>query len=366
VKITVERDAFLAALNQISGRVKADSSIPILSHVLVDARDDRVSVTANNLSCCCSGSVPAEIEREGAIALPSDRLSKLLAGSAHGGQVVIEADSDRAKVKVNRSNYQFATLPATDFPENFEPQDPTTLTITPVEATRLFKVPASCVGVDQGRPYLHGIFLHWAISTITACATDGHRLVRTQVAKTSDKFDGVIVPDFACAAIAKLADLGDIKLRIGHGFIAAAAGDIRYVSKLIDGTFPDYSRVIPEASSPHITVDSSELDAALSRLLAACDPKGIKTIKLSWDDNPSSLAASINSDLASGEEELECDTAERSAGYVGMQMEYLRAMIDAAGGKTVRLFVGASSDPMRIEAPHAPDFVGVIMPVRVN
>lgn len=364
MKITCERDTLNAAMRVVSGKLKAASDIPILHHVLMEAEGQSLKLTGHNLDCCATTTVASEVDEAGAVAIPADRLARMIAGVAAGARVTISADDKTAKVRAGRSTYQFALLPATDFPAVMEPINPTSFMLSAKEVDTLFKSPAACISSEETRFYLRGICLQHRKKMLVACATDGHRLLETQVKVETAPFENVIVPEFACAAIALLAKDGDVTIEISKDLIAVTAGSSRFVSKLIAGTFPDYSRVIPPPA-PTITVDAAALDAALSRLLAACDPEKTKAVKLSWGDNAESITATLTSDVATGQDEIECDSSEIKAGEIGAQVEFLRSLIDAADSDVIRMHMTDPGTPIRIEVPNRDGFVAVCMPYRI-
>ncbi len=365
MKFTCERDALKDALQVVVGRTKGSAAIPILSHVLIEAKGSTITLTGHDLDSCSQVTLPAEVEEAGASAVPADRLSSLIGGLNKGSQVVLTTDDKLAKVRAGRSAYQFGVMPPQDFPDVLTPKDPVTLTLSGVDVGRLFKTPAPCISTEQSRIYLNGIYLHVRDKHLTACATNGHMLLRVAVDVTPPAFEGVIVPDKSCAEFARIAGDSDATLEISKNLIAIQAGERRFVTKLIDATFPDYERVIPQATSPGMTLESAVFDGALARLLAARDPEKFPAVKLSWSKEVEHLSASLQSDFGRGDEQVECDSAERDAGEVGCNGEYMRGLIDAMGGERIKLFIDDPGSPIRIENPDDAGLVAVCMPCRV-
>lgn len=364
MKITCERDALKDAMHVVVGRTKGSAAIPILSHVLIEANGSAVTLTGHDLDSCSQVTLPAEVEEAGASAVPADRLSSLIGGLNKGSQVVLTTDDKLAKVRAGRSAYQFGVMPPQDFPPVLTPKDPVTLTLSAVHVARLFKTPAPCISNEQSRVYLNGIYLHVRDKRLTACATNGHTLLRVSLDVFPPTFEGVIVPDKSCAEFARITDDCDVTLEISKNLIAIQAGDRRFVTKLIDATFPDYERVIPQASAPGMTLESTSLDAALARLLAARDPEKFPAVKLSWSGQVEHLSASLETTFGRGDEQVDCDSADRDAGEVGCNGEYMRALIGAMGGERIKLFVDDPGSPIRIENPDDADLVAVCMPCR--
>lgn len=364
MKITVERDALHEALSGVLSRTKTGATIPILSHVLIVAKDQTATLTGHDLDSCSVVTLRAEVGIAGSVTIPADRLAKLTAGLPRGSQVMIEVDGLRAVVRCGRALYRFGTMPANDFPGALTSRDAVSFVLTNEQVLRAFKVPAPSISEEKTRVYLHGITLHQTKEGIAAVATDGHTLIRTLLAVEAPEFAQIIVPKSAVAEIVSVAGKGEVTIEICPTLVAVSAGNRRFVTKLIDGTFPDYGRVIPQPVKGPIKVDPDALDAALARLVAACDPDQSPVVKLKWSDN-GVLHALLHSQFADGAEVVEADLGDTNPGEVGIQIEYLRKLIDAAGGEIVHLHISGPSDPVRVESPSAPDFVAVVMPCRV-
>jgi DNA polymerase-3 subunit beta len=367
MKILVERDRLKDALRIVATRTKVNK-IPILTHILLDAANSKLRIVGHCLDSCTQVTIPAEVDAKGSMAIPCDGLVSVVAGLAPGSQVSIEGDDKVGKVKCGRSSYRFSLLPAADFPDLLEPQDPVEITLSPVVAKAVFDQPALCISKEESRHYLKGVYLHPRDKKLAGCATDGHTLALVAIDHDDvPGFEGVIVPEDACAEIAKLAGECESRLRVSRELIAVEAGDRIFISKLIDGTFPDFSRVIPSADAVPLTFDCKELDAALSRIVAAQDAESRgDIIKLSWSDNPSTIVVTLTSGTAQGSEEIECDVVgDKPAGETGLQCHYLRRLIEVTAGETIRLRINSPGEPIRIENPQNDDIVAVCMPCRV-
>lgn len=369
MKFTVERNLLKDAISAVAGIAKGRNAanIPILSHVLVEASGSSIRLTGHDLDSCLSLEVPADVEIEGEGALPSDRFSKLVSGLSEGAQLTVDTtvDGQQAHIKAARSSYRFGILPATDFPQPLEPTESISFTLSAAEVLRLFKKPSGCISSEASRHHLCGIFLHKTNKQLAACATDGHTLLRTISKASVPDFDGVIVPDKSCDDIARLASSGEVQFEVGRTLIAAQCGTRRFVSKLVDGTFPDYTRVIPNPTAPFITVATADIEGAVARLLTAGDPKNSRAIKLAWNDDVDTLAMSSVSDTGEGSEQIDCDCPGREASHTGANAEYLQRIATAFDSKRIRFLIDGPGDPIRLEDPDDPDVVAVIMPMRV-
>lgn len=365
MNIIVERDTLKAGLSAVVGRAKGNSNIPILGHVLIEANGQRVKLTGHDLDSCSVATVPAEVSEAGSIAIPADRLSRLVGGFADGSTIAIKADKQSASVRCGRSNYQFQLMSPDDFPNTLAPVEPIKFTLTAKQVARLFKMPACAIEDSATRPQLSGIYLHRADKRLAACATNGHILIRSLTDATPPEFKPIIIPESACDEISRLSGDEDLAIEISERLIAAEAGNRRFVSKLVDAIFPDYERVVPQATAPPIAFDIKEFDAALARLQNAGDPKKARVVKVSWADNVEHVIASTRTDIGEGSEQVECDCPGRDPGETGANVDYVRSLINALGGHRVRFFIAGPGDPIRIENPDDPDVLAVCMPMRV-
>lgn len=367
MKFIVERNILRDALPFVIGRTKGiRANIPILTHLLIESADRKIVITGNDLDSCSQVEVPAEIEKPGRIAMPADRLHRLVMGLADGSQISIEADPKAAKLKCGRSSYQFALLPPEEFPEIFKPAEPVTIHLTAAQIVRLFKTPSPFVEPGVSRPHLNGVYLHKRGKVLAACATDGHRLMRTLTDAECPDFSAVIVPEGSCDEIVRLVDDEECDIEIAQNLLSVTASGRRFVTKLIDGIFPNYERVIPQANAPFMTVTSSEIDAALKRLVAAIDSeaKSPGAVKLAWDDDAANFTVLKQSAGNDGREQIDCDCPGRPAGEIGGNLDYLRSLIDGLGGTRTRFFINGPGDPIRMENPDDDGIVAVLMPMR--
>lgn len=365
MKFIVERNVLREALSVVMGRTK-NSNIPILSHILVEADGSEIKLTGHDLDSCSQVAIAAEVSVPGRAVIPADRLHRLVGGLAEGSQISISADAQRASIRCGRSSYQLALLNPDDFPNVLTLENPVKISLTAKQVARLFKTPAPCALLEKSRVYLQGIYLHGIEKRVAACATDGHTLLRALTDVKAPEFKGVIVPIKSCEEFVRVAgDAETALIEITDNLISIEAGPRRFVSKIIDGTFPDYERVIPSATAPVMTVEAKEVEAALARVIAARDPERPAAVRLSWDDKAESFSISLKTQFGDADEQIDCDCRGRESGEIGVLVEYLGKLIDALGGARVRLFIDGQGDPIRMENPDDPDVVAVLMPCRV-
>lgn len=368
MKIIVERDRLKDAIAAVMSRAKRAHTIPILSHLLLEANSASLRLLGHDLDACSATAISAECQTSGSIAIPCERFNRLVSGLPSGSQIMLATmDKDRASLKCGRSSYEFSLLPTDDFPSALEPKEPVKFNLSGKDVAKLFGVPAPCVNTDKNRIFLAGVFLHKRGAQLASCATDGHTLAHVLLDAAVPDFAGVIVPTISCADFVDLAGKdGEVSVEVSKSLIAMQRGEARIVSKLIDGEFPDYQCVIPQKTAPALTVDCEELESALQRIIAANDENGrYDAIKLSWNDNPERLRISKRSATAAGEEEISCESEQRDAGEVGLQGHYLQRLIGVTGGETLKLYIAGPRDPLRMENPLDQTVTAVCMPCKV-
>ncbi len=366
MKFLVERDALKDAMSIASRQARGSAAgIPILTHVLLRAHDNALTVVGHDLDACSIVTISAEVSEPGDVAVPADRLGKLIAGLADGSQITCDCDGKQAVLSAGRSRYSFPVMPAEDFPLVFEPENPVTISLTQKEVYRLFKLPAPCIGNDPSRVNLQGAYLHEWDNKLASCATDARALVRVALAMKPPKFDPIIIPERACSEFVRICGDGEAKLEITNNLIAIEHGNRRFVSKLINADFPPYERVIPSATAIPLAVDAKDIDAAFTRLAAASDGKGSPLVRLRWDDESQSIDIDLRTPAATGAEQIDCDSPGRPAGEVGMRMEDITRVIEGMNCTRVRIMPDGPGDPVRFENPDDADAIGVVMPVRV-
>lgn len=366
MKVLASRESMNAALAKVIGRTKGHK-IPILSHVLVRAAGTHhLEFVGHDMTACASVRIQAEVDLAGAAALPADRLRTLIGGFDKGSQVSIAMDGDRAVVRSGKARYHLPSLPAADFPELMTLDDPVRVTLSGTAIGRIFDLVAPFVSPEETRHYLGGINLqHHKKDGILACATDGHTLLKVAIPAECQPFTSIIVGKAVIGDVAAFAAYEEAEIEITDTLFAISSNDHRFVTRLVDGTFPDYERVIPERAGVPLVVSVKECDAALARLLAARDADaGSPAVWVRWAPRDEGLTFAIKTAFATGEEVVGCEIGDRDAGEVGLALDYLRRLLAAMGSNKARIYSPNPGDPVRFENPDDPLVVGVLMPRR--
>lgn len=373
MKLTIPRDSLSPALAALSRVVKRRNTIPVLSNILLRATGDSLELRATDLDMDAKTSLPAEVAAPGAITVPAHTLADIVRKLPAGAQITLEMDGTKPQLvaRSGRSRFTMNTLPESDFPD-----------ITAGELTHRFALPAKTVGemIDQvgfavskeeTRYYLLGIYLHVAESPngplLRAVATDGHRLSRLELPapEGAPGMPGVIVPTKAVTEIARVAKDadGDLSIELSATKIRVTAGAASLTSKLIDGTFPDYERVIPRGNYKLATLDAAGFKAAIDRVSTISSERG-RAVKLSLTD--AGLALSVtNPDSGEAREELEADY-EGGPIDMGFNARYLLDVLGVLDGSdTVLMKLADPGSPALFQRRESDPLLVVLMPMRV-
>jgi DNA polymerase-3 subunit beta len=327
--------AALEAVNMIAG----DGAVTIVRSVL----DHQISLT-----------VPATIELSGAMAVPNDRLAKLVVGFPAKAELTIEADAPAAKVRSGRSRYTLPIVPSGDLPLALSvATDASRVELSRGQALALFAT-GFCVAHDA-RTYLCGLYIADSDTGLVGVATNGYTLARRVLHDTTGWGGGVIVPTAAIKVVNKL--LADrsverVTLRHSGSLLAYETPQAAFVSRLIDATFPDYARIIPKPAVSVATVERDALVKAVARFAAI----GGRTVQLSWADGALRLTDGGAEDLI--------DAETTGGGKVALAVDRLAALLDEFTGTTVNLDV-TDGTPVRITDRDDADFVVVLAPTAV-
>ena len=293
MKVTIERSALVKALGHVQSVVERRNTIPILSNVLLNAEGGALTLTATDLDIEISESAPADVARKGSATASALTLYEIVRRLPDGAQVRLELmqEENRLQVSAGRSQFALAVLPEADFPTLSTGDFGVQFTIATSDLARLFDKTRFAMSQEETRYYLNGVYLHaftdGAQKLLRAAATDGHRLARLDapLPAGADRMPGVIVPRKAVAELGRLfadADetidiaVSETKIRFGFG-----AGHL--TSKLIDGTFPDYERVIPKNNSHLLRAETKDFSQAVDRV-ATISADRTRSIKMAIED----------------------------------------------------------------------------------
>lgn len=358
--LTVERDILASALNLAKSRANG-KLIPILGHTLLAAADDQIRVTAHDTEASIEIDIKAEVERPGRAALPLTELAALVGNLSKGAQLHISCDGRQAEIKSGRSRYKLPVLPPEDFPQAFYPEGGHSITLTGPQIQRLFGRLAPFTTGSE-RIYLSGAYFHGVGAEMVSCATDTHRLVKLAIPTIGpEDAPGIIIPKQALAEICKVGESGG-ELSWSDRLFSIQSGGIRLCCKLIDGTFPDYLRIVPDASGPFVEFGREDMLTALACLSSVTGDTG--DVVLDWGADPIEIQLSVQTQKGEGSEIVACSGESPKGGSVTVNPVQVATILDALGSKRLRLYQRDQSSPLRFFDPEDPTMAAVNVPVR--
>lgn len=375
LEFTIERDALLKAVSRIQGIVERRNTIPILSNLKVSANEDgSIIIVGTDLDMEVVGNVAASVGKSGCVTVSSQILFDILRKLQGGSQVKISSkDDDHVELRSGRSRFTLSTLPAADFPQLSKDELPWCFSV-PAHALRgLIDRTRFAISTEETRYYLNGIYLHVAerdsVKVLRSVATDGHRLAMVDAPAPlgSEGMPGVIVPRKTVGEIRKLIDDAedDVAVGVSDTQIMVDVGGSFLTSKLIDGTFPDYDRVIPSGSTTDVDVPVAELASAVSRVSAVHSDRSFP-IKIDVTQN--GMHVSSRSD-DHGEASDDIDASMRGdAIAIGFNGRYLIDILDQdkGSGVSTRIMMTKSDAPAVFRTGDGGDALYVLMPMRVG
>lgn len=374
MKLTIERAALLTALTHTQSVVERRNTIPILSNVLVDADEGKLRFTATDLDLAIVDHAEAEISTPGSTTTPAHTLYDIVRKLPEGAQIELtfgeEAGETRVSLSAGRSSFLLPCLPKEDFPVMAEGELPHNFTLSSNVLTNIIDKTRFAVSTEETRYYLNGIYLHAAeISAqpvLRAVATDGHRLAQINVPLPEGAADmpGIIVPRKAVAELRKLIDEEgiDIGVSLSESKIRFQVGGSVLTSKLIDGTFPDYQRVIPEGNDKIMEVDAKVFAEAIDRVSTVSTEKS-RAVKMSLEEGKATIAAN-SPDNASASEEIVVDYNADDI-EIGFNSRYLLDIASQIDGGTAQFVMADAVSPTLIKDAGNADALYVLMPMRV-
>ena len=372
MKISIERATLLKAVGQAQSVVERRNTIPILANVLIEAEGDSVSFRATDLDIEVVDKVPAQVERAGATTVSAVTLNEIVRKLPDGALVQLSDDgaSGRLTIEAGRSNFALATLPKEDFPVMASSEYAANFSAPAPVLRRLFDKSKFAISTEETRYYLNGVYMHVADAeggkTLRCVATDGHRLARIDADLPSGAEDmaGVIVPRKTVGELRKLLDDDDasIAVSVSETKVRFATPQVTLTSKVIDGTFPDYTRVIPSGNTRKLEVDAAEFAQAVDRVATVSSERS-RAVKLQLDEDR--LILSVNApDSGNAEEELAVAYGDEKL-EIGFNAKYLLEIASQVDRENAVFLFNSAGDPTLMREGNDLSAVYVVMPMRV-
>ncbi|HUE78297.1 MAG TPA: DNA polymerase III subunit beta [Sphingomicrobium sp.] len=367
MKATIERATLLKSLSHVQSVVERRNTIPILSNVLIEASEDgSLRVMATDLDLQVDESVAANVTQAGATTVSAHTLFDIVRKLPEGSQVELTATEGKMQVNAGRSRFNLSTLPRDDFPVIAEGDLPTRFELPAATLRQLIDKTKFAISTEETRYYLMGIFLHVADEQLKAAATDGHRLARVTLPKPdgADGMPDVIVPRKCVTELRKLLDEveGTVEVSLSPTKIRFGLGSAVLTSKLIDGTFPDYNRVIPTANDKLLKLDPKSFLAGVDRVSTIASEK-TRAVKMSVDRDKVTLSVtSPENGLAT--EELPADYGSDGL-EIGFNARYLMDILHEIEGDSVEVHLADAAAPTLLRENDKSNALYVLMPMRV-
>lgn len=372
MKVTVERAQLLKSLGHVHRVVERRNTIPILANVLIRAEKAKLALKATDLDLEVNETVPADVGAGGATTVPAHMIYEIVRKLPDGAQVVLESTGDRAvlTIRAGRSRFTLQTLPESDFPDLNAGDMTHSFKLAAADLKRMIDKTQFAISTEETRYYLNGIYLHAVTGgkseTLRAVATDGHRLAQYEIALPAGAkgMPGVIVPRKTVGEVQRLIEdtEAEIAIELSQAKIRFTIGEVVLTSKLIDGTFPDYARVIPLGNDKELKVDKSEFEHAVDRVSTVSSERG-RAVKLSMADGRLTLSVT-NPDSGSATEEIEVDYGADPLD-IGFNSRYLLDIASQIEGETALLKLSDPGSPTLIQDKDAKGALYVLMPMRV-
>ncbi len=372
MRLVIERGELLRALGHVTSVVERRTTIPILSNVLLAARDSSLELKATDLEREVVETVSADVGTQGAVTVPAHILHDIVRKLPDGSQVDIRRDGDQERLTLAAGQARFAlqSLPAEDFPDIGVGELAHEFELDAQDLKRLIEKTRFAISTEETRYYLNGIYLHTAqtgkTATLRAVATDGHRLAQVELPlpNGADGMPGVIIPRKTVHELNRLIEdsTAAVKVGVSQAKVRFEIGSVALTSKLIDGTFPDYGRVIPQNNDKEMKVSNADFMSAVDRVSTIASERG-RAVKLNI--KPDKLILSVNNpEGGSATEEIAVEyTADPLE--IGFNARYLLDIASQLEGEEARFKLADPGSPTMVTDTDDESALYVLMPMRV-
>lgn len=372
MRLVIERGELLRALGHVTSVVERRTTIPILSNVLLRAKDAKLSFKATDLEREVVEAVGADVSAPGAVTVPAHILHDIVRKLPDGSEVEIKTDAEKERLTITAGQARFAlqTLAPEDFPDVSAGEMSHTFDLSAADLKRLIEKTRFAISTEETRYYLNGIYLHTAKSgkgeNLRAVATDGHRLAQVELdlPKGAAGMPGVIVPRKTVHELHRLIEASGDTVHVGvsQAKIRFEIGTVTLTSKLIDGTFPDYERVIPQGNDKVLKVPNAEFMSAVDRVSTIASERG-RAVKLNIA--PDKLVLSVNNpDGGSATEEIGVEYKSPPL-EIGFNARYLLDIAGQLEGDEASFMLADPASPTMVRDTGDKTALYVLMPMRV-
>ena len=365
----------LNALSHIHGIVEVRHTLPILSNIILEAKDDRLILSSTNLDIYCSDKIKAEVLQSGEVSVSAVTFFEIIKRLPSGSEVlmIMEEGENEIRLTCGRSKFNLSTLKTDDFPIISDSDLSTNFVLSADELIRIIDKTKFAVSNEETRYYLNGIFLHKAernsIQFLRAVATDGHRLAQYDIPlpQGAEDITGIIIPKKTIYELRKVLDdaNGDVSVSLNENKIKFSFNDLKVVSKVIDGTFPDYTKVIPQKNDKNFKTNNSDLKNAIDRVsaVAANEESKSKAIKFCIENNSLSLSVESQS-KGSANETIDVNYGGDKVD-IGFNSKYIIDICNEVDGDEISISLSDSISPAIILDKTDENLFFVLMPMRI-
>jgi len=366
MKLSIQRDDLLKPLQQIIGAVEKRQTMPALSNVLLQCSDNELSLTATDLEIELVSKINLMSDESGETTLPAKKLLDICKSLSDDSEIKIDLDKDKAIVKSGRSRFSLATLPASEFPSLDELTPLVSISMTQTQFKTVIEKSSFAMAQQDVRYYLNGLLFDLTAEGIRSVATDGHRLSYSEqpIALTITENKQVIIPRKGILELNRLLQHNDeiADIAIGNNHIRVKIDNLTFTSKLIDGRFPDYNRVIPERGDNLLVIDRNEFKQALVRASILSNEK-FRGIRLLLNSDVIKLQ-SHNPDHEEADVELDADYQGDDI-EIGFNVNYMLDVLNVSSSEQVHISLQDSNSSCLVQFPDDEFSKYVIMPMRL-
>jgi len=375
MEFKINSSDLLKALSHIHGIVEVRHTLPILSNIILKAKDNELTLSSTNLDIYCADKIKAEVSIAGEISVSAVTFFEIVKRLPSGSEVVMTMEEGENEIilKCGRSKFNLSTLKTDDFPIISDNDLSTNFVLSADELIRIIDKTKFAVSNEETRYYLNGIFLHKAdrnsIQFLRAVATDGHRLAQYDIPlpQGAEDITGIIIPKKTIFELRKVLDdaNGDVSISLNENKIKFTFNDLKIISKVIDGTFPDYTKVIPQNNNKNFKTNNNELKNAIDRVsaVAANEESKSKAIKLSLEDNKLNL--SVESQSKGSANEIIDISYDGDKVDIGFNSKYIIDICNEVDGEEVDISLLDSVSPAIILDKTDENLFFVLMPMRI-
>ena len=372
MRLVIERGELLRALSHVTSVVERRTTIPILSNVMLSASGRTLRFKATDLEREVIENVAADVTEPGAVTVPAHMLHDIVRKLPDGAQIELirDAEKERLTLKAGHSRFALQTLSAEDFPDLAVGELGHEFEVAASDLKRLIEKTRFAISTEETRYYLNGIYLHPAMRgdtpTLRAVATDGHRLAQVELPRPegAEGMAGVIIPRKTVHELHRLIEDGNgtVKVGVSPAKVRFEIGTVTLTSKLIDGSFPDYGRVIPQNNDKQLRVSNADFRGAVDRVSTIASERG-RAVKLAISKDKLTLSVN-NPEGGSATEEI-------AVGYeaapldIGFNARYLLDISDQLEGEEARFLLADPGSPTMIKDGADDSALYVLMPMRV-